>query len=213
MQNLDIVSALVGPSLWTVLPFFLLAILLAVLRRFIAGPSPRQRRHARKQQSADGAFATLHSIGPRQNPAAAFGYLRKVDPFVFEEMILTELETRGHKIKRNKRYTGDGGADGAVIINGRHWLIQAKRYSGSVNAADVIAFDLLCRNEGARGLFVHTGRTTAGSRTTETASGYIRIISGEDLIGFFAGDSLRLAPGARDRRSPLPQSQQQDAKL
>ena len=182
-------------------------------RRWVRGPSASQRRHARKVGSASAALATVRAIDPRANPARVFGYLRKVDPYVFEEMILTELEARGHGIKRNARYSGDGGADGAFVLNGRRWLIQAKRYRGPVRTADIAAFDALCRQLGARGLFVHTGRTTGVGRDTAKGSGFIRIISGGDLIGFLAGDSLRLAPGARDRRSPLPQSQQQDAKL
>lgn len=186
--------------------------LASIGRRWLRGPSASERRHGRKVNSASAALATVGRIEPRANPARVFGYLRKVDPYVFEEMILTELEARGHVIERNRRYSGDGGADGAFVLNGRRWLIQAKRYRGPVRTADIAAFDALCRQLGARGLFVHTGRTTGAGRDAATDSGFIRIISGGDLIGFLAGDSLRLAHGARDRRStPLPHSQQQDA--
>lgn len=185
--------------------------LAAIGRRWRRGPSASERRHGRKVSSAGAALTTIARIGPRENPARVFGYLRKVDPYVFEEMILTELESRGHAIKRNSRYSGDGGADGAFMLNGRRWLIQAKRYRGPVRTADIVAFDGLCRQLGARGLFVHTGRTTGTGRDTATESGFIRIVSGGDLIGFLAGDSLRLARGARDLRPPLPHAQQQDA--
>lgn len=185
----------------------------AIGARWLRAPSASERRHARKVRSAATALATVNRIGPRANPARVFGYLRKVDPYVFEEMILTELERRGHAIKRNRRYSGDGGADGAFVLNGRRWLIQAKRYRGPVRTADILSFDTLCRQLGARGLFVHTGKTTTVGRDSATDSGFIRIVSGGDLVAFLAGDSLRLAPGARDRRSPLPHNHHEDANL
>lgn len=166
---------------------------LLILARFLRGPSASQRRHRRKCASADRALATIHSLDPRANPGRLFAYLRKVDPFVFEEMILSELQARNHAIVRNRRYTGDGGSDGAFTLNGRSWIIQAKRYSKHINAADIAAFDLLCRQRGVRGLFVHTGRTGAKARGIERGSPFVRIISGKDLVGLFAGDRISLA--------------------
>ncbi|EPO2651139.1 restriction endonuclease, partial [Klebsiella pneumoniae] len=62
----------------------------------------------------------------------AFGYkiayLRKIDPFTFEELLLEGFESHGFRTIRNKRYTGDGGIDGQVIIGKHRYLIQAKRY-------------------------------------------------------------------------------------
>lgn len=55
---------------------------------------------------------------------------------------------------------GDGGLDGQVIIDGEHWLIQAKRYSRAVSPAHVE--DFLTASPAVRprrGLFIHTGRT------------------------------------------------------
>jgi restriction system protein len=73
-------------------------------------------------------------------------------------MILSALKQH-YSIKRNKRYSGDGGIDGQVII-GRHcYLIQAKRYTNHINPAHVQSFMLLCQQRGKRGLFVHTGKT------------------------------------------------------
>ena len=85
--------------------------------------------------------------------------LRSVNPFVFEEMILTALKKRGFKITRNKRYSGDGGIDGQVRIKNEHYLIQAKRYKNHINPAHVQTFVRLCRKRGEKGLFVHTGKT------------------------------------------------------
>ena len=63
---------------------------------------------------------------------------------IFEEMILTALKKRGHKIIRNKKYTGDGGLDGQITMNGVEYLIQAKRYKNHINAAHVREFALIC---------------------------------------------------------------------
>ena len=63
-----------------------------------------------------------------KEPGRQIHYLRQVNPFLFEEMILTALKRHGFKIKRNRRYTGDGGIDGQAWWNGQHYLIQAKRY-------------------------------------------------------------------------------------
>lgn len=50
-------------------------------------------------------------------------YLRKIDPFVFEELLLEGFERRGFEVIRNRRYTGDGGIDGRVKIDGQTRLI------------------------------------------------------------------------------------------
>lgn len=151
-----------------------------------------ERRHARFQASARHALAAIEQIGPRENPGRLFAYLRKVPPLVFEEMILTALDERGHPIERSARYTGDGGADGAFSLQGHAWLIQAKRYASAVNPAHVREFDALCRRKGARGLFVHTGRTGPMSRDAERQAHALRILSGQDLVALFAGDKISL---------------------
>ena len=152
---------------------FLIAIfpLLAVLRTFV----PRRRWRV---SAANRALDTLNNI-----PAASqkFGYLRKVDPFTFEEMILTALEREGHSITRNQRYTGDGGIDGRVIINDTKYLVQTKRYKSHINPKDVSAFVLLCARQNRLGLFVHTGKTGPASRKA-AAFDAIQIVSGAKLL-------------------------------
>lgn len=107
--------------------------------------------------------------------------LRQVNPFVFEEIILTAIKRRGCKIVRNKRYTGDGGVDGRCYLNGKEYLIQAKCYSTHINPAHVKDFARICRYRKKRGLFIHTGRTGAKSKSIANAEG-IEIISGERLL-------------------------------
>ncbi len=88
-----------------------------------------------------------------------FYFLRSVDPFVFEEMILTALKDLGHKIKRNKRYTGDGGIDGRAEIHSMPVFIQAKRYKAHINHVHVAEFRNKCSRNRVKGIFIHTGKT------------------------------------------------------
>src|SRR5690606_35858524 len=72
-------------------------------------------------------------------------YLRKIDPFVFEELLLDAFEDNGFTVQRNKRYTGDGGIDGIVCKNNVRYLIQAKRYKGYVKRQEVAHCALLAQ--------------------------------------------------------------------
>lgn len=161
-------------------------------RRRRRGSSKKERLHARHRSAATSALVKLGEIDPLSNPARAFGYLRAVPALVFEEMILTEIEKRGHGIVRSARYTGDGGIDGYFEVGGRSWFIQAKRYRFWVRPADVVKFGEICAANGARGLFVHTGKTGPASKAAENASPYVRVVSGLDLIRLFAGEGLPL---------------------
>ena len=107
-------------------------------------------------------------------------YLRKIDPFVFEEMLLTLLKEKGYKIKRNKRYTGDGGSDGQVWLKGTHYHVQAKRYKSHISKQHMVEFIELTKREKSKGLFIHTGRT--GKAT--------KILADEHKIEIVSGDSL-----------------------
>ncbi|EDV6712996.1 restriction endonuclease, partial [Salmonella enterica subsp. enterica serovar Havana] len=118
-------------------------------------------------------------------------YLRKISPYVFEELLLSAFERQGLTVVRNASYSGDGGLDGQVIIDGEHWLIQAKRYSRAVSPAHVEDFDRLLLHSGRRGLFIHTGRTGKMSRTLHMESPRLRIISGQRLLAILAGQDVR----------------------
>lgn len=128
------------------------------------------------------ALKTLRNI---TEPQRQFGYLRSrlVDPFVFEEMILTALEESGHKIRRNERYTGDGGIDGQAWIDGQHYLIQAKKYRHHIKTAHVNELAAICAKQKVKGLFIHTGQTGAKAREAATHHrNTITIISGEKML-------------------------------
>lgn len=113
-------------------------------------------------------------------PAKQFQLLRNLNPFTFEEVILTGLKKHGFRIKRNKRYTGDGGIDGQCWWKGQRYLIQAKRYHGRIKTQDVDALKLLCMKKKTKGFFVHTGSTPTGAH--RVAGEVIQIVSGKRLL-------------------------------
>ncbi|WP_019025499.1 MULTISPECIES: restriction endonuclease [unclassified Thioalkalivibrio] len=119
-------------------------------------------------------------VGSHSHRARVLSYLRKIDPFTFEEMLLEAFKRAGFPIKRNKRYTGDGGIDGRVRIDGVWCFIQAKRYSSYVSAQHVRDFQALCDRMRTPGLFIHTGRTSPGTRALfQDHAGTVLVTGGE----------------------------------
>jgi restriction system protein len=112
--------------------FFVLIAGLALAQR-LRKPTTRRggargRRHTLYLSRARRLLKEIRAVGPRQNPGRVFHLLRAVNPYVFEELLLCEIERRGVKVYRSPSYSGDGGVDGAFDLNGDHWLVQAKRY-------------------------------------------------------------------------------------
>lgn len=133
--------------------------------------------------TADRVLSKLYSFTGNNRNSQILSYLRKIDPFVFEELLLTSFEKKGYKIERNKRYTHDGGIDGKIWIGGKLCLIQAKRYKSYINKKHIAEFyDLVNNNKNVKqGYFIHTGKT--GKRTYALyKESPIKIISGERLI-------------------------------
>ncbi|HFO6221661.1 TPA: restriction endonuclease, partial [Escherichia coli] len=119
-------------------------------------------------------------------------YLRKISPYVFEELLLLAFEQQGMPVIRNPSYSGDGGLDGQVVINGERWLIQAKRYGRTIRPAHIDAFGELLRRKGCRGFFIHTGRTGNISRARLTLWPDIELISGQRLLQLLNGTLLSI---------------------
>lgn len=163
--------------------------LLWVLRpRLVRGRHTHEWRIA----AAKRVIGQLRKLGLRHGAAAQLSYLRskQVDPFVFEETILSALQQRGLRIERSARYTGDGGVDGVFWLNGHKVLIQAKRYRGHISAAHVENFAMQCRARRLHGMFIHTGRTGAKSRRQRTSM--LEIVSGKRLLQLLSGQKLHL---------------------
>lgn len=144
---------------------------------------PRSHRRRVRQ-----ARRVLKKIRPWLNepsgPPRLFGYLRKIDPLTFEELVLHSFVDMGWRVRRGTRYSGDGGVDGHVRAPGDpYWKpVQCKRYSSSINPAHVRDFAALVFPR--HGFFVHTGRT--GDQSRMAAVG-VTFISGQRLADLVAG--------------------------
>ncbi|CAM4216841.1 restriction endonuclease [Treponema peruense] len=144
-------------------------------------------RHIKKIREAKIVYKNINNI-KNDNKGWLFSYLRKVDPFVFEELVLISFKKQGFRIKRNRQYTHDGGIDGRVRKNGKKYLIQTKRYSDYINIAHVKEFIKTCRYYKVSGYFVHTGKTGEETKELLKKNPQIKLISGEKLYEFFILD-------------------------
>jgi restriction system protein len=146
--------------------------------------APRRVRHRKNIKKAKKLLQMFRSWQGRHTAPKILVYLRKIDPFVFEEVVLTALKDQGAKITRNARYTADGGVDGRFRLNGTVWLVQAKRYCGAINAQHIIDFARVCN--GSKGLFVHTGRT--GKKSKSVTPHNLFVVSGKRLVDLIFGN-------------------------
>ena len=153
--------------------FVLICLLISwVLRRRGSG-------HGRKIRQSARVLKKLASI---PHPAARLNYLRAINPYVFEELLLTAFAALGNPISRNKRYSGDNGLDGRVKLDGKWTYLQAKRYRGYVKLEHIREFNQLCERSKQPGIFIHTGKT--GSGVWKVCSPLVHVVSGENLVDF-----------------------------
>lgn len=157
-------------------------------------------KHRWRRRQARVMCAQLRGRDRNQPATLIYARLRAMDPLAFEELLLEAFALRGHRVTRNRRYTGDGGVDGEVVIDGVRFLIQAKRYRDAIRPEHVHAFAELCAARGRQGLFIHTGRTGNMSREAADASPLVTVISGRTLLALLTGADCKL-PGARWRRN------------
>jgi restriction system protein len=111
-----------------------------------------------------------------------------MNPHAVEEIVLDAAAAAGHKIRRNKAYTGDGGIDGQILVDGVWHLVQTKRYAKTINPKHVHEFSQLCALRRQPGLFVHCGRT--GDKSRQNATAQVRFISGSGIVDLINGKSL-----------------------
>lgn len=167
-----------------VLMWCLFFVVVGTLNRYQRVSVRRHRRYRRY------AARVLQKLPELESDGRRLCYLRKINPFVFEELLLLAFERQGYRVRRNARYSGDGGLDGQVWIAGTHYLIQAKRYSRAIDPQHVADFARLLRQRNKAGLFIHTGRTGLKSRTEADEYAQLHIISGQILLAFLAGSRL-----------------------
>nr|WP_261232416.1 restriction endonuclease [Serratia entomophila] len=159
-------------------------LLLSVLSWIALLVGTKVSRHRCYQRQARRVLSRLPQLA---GDGQRLAYLRKVNPYVFEELLLTAFEQRGYRIKRNRHYSGDGGLDGQVWIDGQRYLIQAKRYARPISPSHVAAFEVLIRRERCCGFFVHTGRTGPKSHHALQQASDIELISGQRLLDLLDG--------------------------
>lgn len=138
-----------------------------------------------------------------QPPQLLYARRRAMNPLAFEELLLESFEQRGHKVVCNRRYTGDGGIDEQVVINGAIWLIQAKRYAGAIRPEHIVAFDTLCQTRRCRGLFIHTGRTGPQSRVSASHNSAVEIISARSLFALLTSGPVPVSGVCSDPADPI----------
>lgn len=169
--------------------YFIAVFIMLLLLRYWQKKGHKKRRHKRMQATARRQLDKINGLPEfRQR----FAYLRKINHFVFEEMILEALERSGNKVYRNASYTGDGGIDGKARINGVAYIIQAKRYSDHINKQHVAELSALAASLGCKALFCHTGKTRESAKNIAVASNNLEIISGQRLLDMLDG---RYIPG------------------
>lgn len=143
------------------------------------------RKFQKHQLNVKKSKKLIKKIARIKDPNKQIIYMRNIDHFLFEEVVLSALLSMGFKIKRNKAYTGDGGIDGEVRIKGKWYLIQSKRYSNYINKNHVEEFTDLCRKRKQPGLFIHTGKTGKETSIVFQSSRTIHCVSGHLLSLMF----------------------------
>lgn len=115
-------------------------------------------------------------------------YLRKIDPFVLEELVLTVIEDSNIRVIRNKSYSGDGGIDGIFKAPKGKVLVQCKRYKSYINPKDVLKLSQKVKEyKYYFGIFVHTGKTGEKSKDHVRIEKNILYISGNLLVKLLLG--------------------------
>lgn len=177
-------ALMVNPVLTVVLIVLFVAVMLGLNCR--GRETASRRRHRRYQATAMRVLARLPLLG---GDGQRLAYLRKINPYVFEELLLLAFERQGYAVIRNTSYSGDGGLDGQVIIEGKTHLIQAKRYGRTITPSHITSFGALLRHHHCQGFFIHTGRTGQLSHALLQNHPHIYLVSGQKLLALLAGNA------------------------
>ena len=147
----------------------------------------RKKSHRTRITKANRVFNRLRQPDFTSQPGRVFAYIRQLDPFVFEELLLIAFKSRGLRVIHNARYTGDGGIDGVVVLpNQQRFAVQAKRYQSHINAKHIHDFASDLKRHGCSGgFFIHSGKSGAG--VYQQLSSNIILISGVNLHKLLIG--------------------------
>ena len=138
-----------------------------------------KRRHRGNIQQARRILRTLRTF---EHDGQIMMYLKKIDPYVFEELVIQLFDESGFAVWRTPSYSGDGGMDGKVYHPSLGWcFIQSKRYNKSIRSEHVHTFVKLVGKR--HGFFVHSG-TSSNVIRQDLAGTRIRMLSGSTLVDF-----------------------------
>lgn len=182
-------AALMASPLLAVLLIGLFIVVMAMLN-LRGRESASARRHRRYRATAARVLQRLPQLG---GDGQRLMYLRKINPYVFEELLLLAFERQGYAVIRNRAYSGDGGLDGQVIIGDQKYLIQAKRYGRAITPSHIKSFGALLRHHHCQGFFIHTGRTGQLSRALLQNHPHVHLVSGQKLLALLAGNAQWLS--------------------
>ncbi|MEL5658455.1 restriction endonuclease [Serratia ureilytica] len=177
-------ALMVNPVLTVVLIVLFVAVMLGLNCR---GRETASRRRLRRYQAT--AMRVLVRLPLLGGDGQRLAYLRKINPYVFEELLLLAFERQGYAVIRNTSYSGDGGLDGQVIIEGKTYLIQAKRYGRTITPFHITRFGALLRHHHCDGFFIHTGRTGQLSWVLLQNHPHVHLVSGQKLLALLAGNA------------------------
>ncbi|MBH2916080.1 restriction endonuclease [Serratia marcescens] len=168
-----------------VLAVLLTGLFIAVM----AGLNLRGRESASVRRHRATAARVLQRLPQLGGNGQRLAYLRKINPYVFEELLLLAFERQGYAVIRNTSYSGDGGLDGQVIIEGKTYFIQAKRYGRAITPSHIKSFGALLRHHHCDGFFIHTGRTGQLSHALLQNHPHVHLVSGQKLLALLAGNT------------------------
>jgi restriction system protein len=146
--------------------------------------------HIYRIKKAKQVLAKIKEIySDKNNGGKAILYLRKINPYVFEELVLTAIENSNIRVIRNKSYSNDGGIDGIFKFKKGKVVVQSKRYKGYINNKHVEELSSIVKQEGYLfGVFAHTGRTGEKAKNTVKLEKNMIFISGDLLLKILVGD-------------------------
>lgn len=168
-------------------------ILLIIPLSIIFGISLFKKRHIYRIKKSKEILKKIKSFKGDNYEVRIINYLRKIDPFTFEELLLNLFEDSGCKITRNKKYTGDGGIDGKFKFKNKNYFIQAKRYSNYIKQSDIQNFANICRFNKVYGLFIHTGKTGKSMKSILENNIHIIVISPTELVDFIINGRIKIS--------------------
>lgn len=126
----------------------------------------------------------------KYTPAQRFKFIRDVDYYLFEDILMSCFEERGYSVIRTK-LSWDEGSDGYVTINKVHMAVQAKRYKGRISKQHVKDLHSLVQRKRKvkKGIFIHTGKSSGPILDYIKSEQELDMISGVDrLIKFLDGE-------------------------